>query len=676
MSVELGRSITGNIEMSSEREWLVSNGLGGYASGTISGLRTRRYHGLLVAALQAPLERTLLVGGVDAWVEIDKRQVPLSTHEWGAGVLFPDGYRHLEQFRLEKNIPTFRWSIGMTCIVQRIWMEHGANTSYITWHYERGIGSVRLILKPLVSYRSHHDTGVGGKSITSTPIPSPWEKGVGVEVLANEYMGKFSRPSLPAPFRILCSDGSFTMNSDWWWSCQLREEKARGLDSQEDLYQVGTFDVRLELGQSVGMVCTMEHTIPDSPEIALVKEYQRLDELQEKANYQDAPLWIQQLVWAADQFVVESHQHGQKNAWIISGYPWFSVWYRDMLAGLNGLTSAVGRPELAAEILRTCLHKLDSGMLPNTIDEELRTAHNSIDATLWYFIAVWDYLRHNPHDEALLAEVYPSLRNMLQTYVKGTRYYIGEDPSDGLLFGGENNSHLTWMDVKIDDRAITPRLGKAVEVNALWYNALRIMQDFAERLGKTNDVKFFSTKSQRVLHNFNHLFWCEEKGYLYDVIGIPTKPNDSSLRPNQLLALSLPFRVLENDAHSKKVVDICARDLLISYGMRTLNPDSDDYKGQYKGSPEERDQSYHQGTAWAWLLGHFISAYLVVYQDKKAALSLLEPFADHLRTYGVGSIAEIFEGNSPFKARGAIAQAWSVAEVLRIWHALNSCQDL
>lgn len=677
MTIELGRSVTGVIDLAAEREWLVTNGLGGYASGTVAGARTRRYHGLLVAALEPPLDRYLLLAGIDAWVDIGNRRVPISTHEWAAGVIFPDGYRHLEQFRLEGNLPVYRWTVGITAIEQRIWMAHGENTTYITWHYERGTGPIRLVLKPLISYRSHHDTTVGGKTVRVTPIPPPWKHGSGIDILAIEYLGKDEKTILPIPFRILVTKGSLSTNGDWWWSFQLREEKARGLHSQEDLYQVGTIEVTLEPGEQIGMVCTAEASLPETPQVALQKEQERLISLQQAAGCSNSPSWIQNLVLAADQFIVDGYnENDEAETLIISGYPWFSIWFRDMLAGLGGLTTAVGRPQIAAQILRSSLNYSKTGLLPNMIDENAkdekhRLSFYAIDSTLWFFVALWTYLRDNPDDTTLLPELYPQLRTLLQSYIKGTHFRIGEDPTDGLLFGGERDAPLTWMDVKIEKWVVTPRTGKAVEVNALWYNALRIMQDFAERLGQHADLITYTTRAQRVLQSFNNLFWYEGKGYLYDVIGIADKPNDSTLRPNQLFALSLPYRVLTDAERSRNVVDICARELLISYGLRTLSPDDKQFIGQYAGSPEQRDRAYHQGTVWAWLIGHFVSAHLAVYNDPVAARSFLEPFANQMRTYGIGTVPEIFDAHPPFRARGAIAHAWSVAEILRAWREIE-----
>ncbi len=676
MAIRLGRSVIGNPRLAFGKEWLVTNGLGGYAMGTITGTRTRRYHGLLVASLTPPTRRYLMIAGTDVWIEIQGRRIPLSTHEWGAGVIFPDGYNHLEQFSLDGTMPVFQWSTGLTRIEQRIWMAHGTNTTYTTWQYQRGIGPIRMVVKPLVTYRSHHDITKGGQTITVTTLPSPWDRGLALDILASQYLGNELDASVPVPFRVIASDGAFQSGGDWWWAFHLAEERKRGLNDQEDLYEIGTFVVDLAPGETFAMVSTAETTIPDTWDVALQKEQQRQQALVEAAPFTDAPDWVRQLVLAADQFIVETNEDRQKETYIMGGYPWFGVWGRDTMVSLTGLTSAIGRGHIAADIMQTFARFVDRGMLPNNIsDQDGGPAYNAIDATLWFFVAVWAYMREYPDNKELLKSFYPTLTDIIDWHQKGTRYQIREDPGDGLLFGGEYGMQLTWMDAKINDWVVTPRIGKDVEVNALWYNALRIMQDFAERLELSQDAAHYTAEAERVLHSFNTRFWSEKHGYLYDVIDIPNGTNDSSLRPSQLLALSLPFKVLTDPARAKQVVDVCARELLVSYGLRTLGKSDIHYTGHYNGSPQQRDSAYHQGTVWAWLIGPFVSAYLEVYDDPNTARTFIETFADHLTDHGLGTIAEIFDGNPPHRPHGAIAQAWSVSEILRVWRDIERYKE-
>ncbi|NDJ84341.1 MAG: glycogen debranching protein [Chloroflexi bacterium] len=666
MAIHLGRNITGHLNAAIRREWLVTNGLGGYASGSISGARTRRYHGLLIASLAPPTQRHLMVAGLDAWVEVEGRRWPISTHEWAAGVALPDGYNNLESVRLEGTIPVFRWALGMTCVEQRIWMAYGENTTYITWTLTRGNVPLRLILKPLVTFRSHHDITVGGANVVVTSVPSPWKTGLAIDILASEYLGTEKDHSVPSPVRIMTSGGKFHGNSDWWWDFHLDEEGKRGMVDHEDLFQAGTIEATLEPGHTFCMVCTVESAPPKACQAALDDERQRQQNMLSQSRFQNAPDWIRQLILAADQFIVDIGN--PKETYIVSGYPWFGVWGRATMVSLTGLTSAIGRTEMAANVLRTFAKYIDKGMLPNNLsDVDGVASYNSIDTSLWFFIATWAYMRECPDDTRLLEELYPILVQVIEEHAQGARYQIAETPNDGLLYGGEYGMQLTWMDVKINDWVVTPRIGKAVEVNALWYNALCIIHDFAERLEKWDDMERYAARAKRVFESFNKRFWSEQHGYLYDVIDIPGRPDDATLRPNQLLALSLPFGAITDYHKAKRIVDVCARELLTSYGLRTLTPDHEDYIGVYTGSPQRRDNAYHQGTVWAWLIGPFVSAYLTVYNDPETARTFLEPFADHLHEHGLGTIAEIFDGNTPFRPHGAIAQAWSVSEVLRVW---------
>lgn len=671
MSIRLGRHITSNRKFAFEREWLVTNGIGGYAMGTIGGARTRRYHGLLVAALSEPIQRHLLLAALDVWVAIEDRRIPLTTAEWSAGVIFPDGYHHLEAFWLERGIPVFRWGLGLTCIEQRIWMQHEQNTTYITWHYERGRGPITLFLKPLVTYRSHHDLSKGGRmmTVTSNTI-APWPGGLQLNVLPDKYLGQDTITTPPQPFHIYSDRGLFYTTSDWWWNFHLAEEKSRGLPFQEDLFQVGTIEVELEPGDTCAIAASSETMSPYPALEALQMERERQRKIIATADIQQKPEWIQQTLLAADQFLV--HDRNDETPHIISGYPWYGVWGRSTMSSLTGLTATLGRSAEAEAILRSFGKYLDRGMLPNVVaDHTGDLAYNSIDATLWYFIAVWRYLQDNPQDNKLREDLYPLLVDILEWHSKGTRYQIAEDPEDNLLYGGEEGMQLTWMDVKINDYVVTPRTGKDVEVNALWYNALRVMQHLAGQLGHKKKAKAYQNKADHVQQNFQAKFWAPDYGYLYDVIDIPDSGNDPSLRPNQLLAISLPFPVIEDQNQQQQIVDVCARHLLTSFGLRTLSQDHIQYVGSYQGPQFQRDNALHQGTVWAWLIGPFVSAHLQAYGDVETAMSFLRPFEDELFTRGIGSISEIFDGNVPHHAKGAPAFAWSVAEVLHAWRELE-----
>lgn len=665
MTIQLGRSVTSVAEASMRREWLVTNGIGGYAMGALNMARSRRYHGILVAAQVPPTERQLLLASVDAWIEQDGHRVPIMTHEWATGVVLPDGYRNLETFYLDGSLPVWHWTHGNIKIVQRVWMPYGQNTTYVTYSYVRGDAPLTLTLKPLISHRDHHATTKGGASVQINPVQ--WALGQGIDILPGEDLSRTANAAAPGPFRLLYTGGTYKNEGNWWWSFHLSAEAQRGLTDKEDIFQAGQLDCVMQPGDTIALIATLEDSDPALWQKSLAAEQKRQADLIQVAEVDHAPDWIKQLVLAADQFIVNRKIDQQMGKSVIAGYPWFSDWGRDTMISLPGLTLATHRYDVAASILRTFAKYVDQGMLPNRFpDEGGAPEYNTVDATLWYFVAIYRYLQAQPQDTALRDELYPILLEIVDWHRKGTRYGIQVDPTDHLLRQGDEKTQLTWMDVKVDEEAITPRNGKPVEINALWYNALRIMGWLAAQRGEKDS---FSAEAEKVLASFRERFWFADKGYCYDVIDTPTG-HDSSLRPNQLMAVSLPFPLLEGE-QAKQVVDSCARSLVGSYGLRTLAPDHDSYKGRYAGDAKGRDRVYHQGTMWAWLLGPFVSAHFRVYQDADKALGYVQPIADHLLDAGLGTISEIFDGDAPHHPHGCIAQAWSVAEVLRCYREIE-----
>lgn len=669
--IHFGREVTGNLDAVLRREWLITNGIGGYAMGSVGGARSRRYHSLLTASLQPPTRRTLMVASLDAWVEIDGRRSPLVTHEWAAGVVLPDGYRHLESFRLEGTIPVFVWSLGDVRIEQRIWMAHGANTTYVTYTYTRGTARVRLVFKPLVTYRDHHKLTKGGFDFSITPGPNERSIEIQPELLGEHDLIHAD----PTPLHIYTSQGAIDADPEWWWSFHLSQEKYRGMEDQEDLCAIGTIAAPMALGETVALTFSAEPDPPASWRDALREEFKRQQDLLAHAHLSDAPGWIRQLVLAADQFIVTRDIDGKPGRSILAGYPWFSDWGRDAMIALPGVTLAAGRAEDGISILRTFARYVDQGMLPNRFPDAGHSPdYNTVDATLWYFQAIYACFEQCDGEHPAFAELYPVLVDILEWHLKGTRFQIKQDDTDGLLYAGEPGIQLTWMDAKIDDWVVTPRTGKPVEINALWYNALRITARLAEHLGHAADAERFTRMADRVYTNFNSRFWYTG-GYLYDVIDGPDG-SDPTLRPNQIFAVALPFPLLNGD-RARAVVDICTRELVVSYGLRSLAPDETAYIGHYGGDPLQRDSAYHQGTVWSWLIGPLALAHFTVYGNRRAALSFLEPLHDHLVDHGVGTISEIYDGDPPHTPRGAIAQAWSVGEILRAWRILtdNGMQD-
>lgn len=666
--IRFGREITSKPEVSGRREWLVTNGIGGYAMGTVNLTRTRTYHGYLVAATQPPTKRVVLLAALDTWLDLEGYSIPLVTHEWATGVLFPDGYNHLESFYLDGLLPVWEWAYRDVKFTQHLWMPHGKNTTYITYTYTRGECPVKLTIKPLVTYRNHHHTAKGGSQVHVTPIQ--WEGGKGVDILPVSNLSSRAKEELenqPAPFKILTNASSFNPKGDWWWKFHLATEKYRGQADVEDLYQAGVIEHTFKPGDTLCIVASMDNSAVEEWASSLYTERIRQKELRQRNQLDEAPEWIQQLGLAADQFIVERKIDDVAGKTILAGYPWFTDWGRDTMIALPGLMLATRRYKEAAQTLQTFSRYVDMGMLPNRFpDTDIAPEYNTADATLWYFVAIYEYLQVN-RDLELATELYPILSRIIEWHKRGTRYHIGMDRADHLLKQGEPNIQLTWMDVKVDDWVVTPRHGKAVEVNALWYNALRIMGWLSKFLGK--DPAHFIVQAEMVQVAFQEKFWYAGGGYLYDVIETPTG-NDATIRPNQLFAVSLPFPLIEGEK-AKSILNICGKHLLGSYGLRSLSPDHNDYIGTYGGDVKKRDAAYHQGTMWAWLMGTFVTAHWRVYQDAQQAMNYLRPFADQLFDDGLGSIGEIFDGNPPHNPRGCPFQAWSVAEILRCYRELE-----
>ncbi len=652
--IDWGRETCGVLETAESREWLCVNGIGGFASGTVAGALARRYHGLLVAALQPPLGRTLLVAKLDETVEYAGAVFPLSTNRWGDGTVEPHGYRYIQRFRLEGTAPVWTFACADALLERRIWMEHGANTTYVRYHLLRSAGPMALALKALVNYRDYHASTRGpGWQMHVDPMPA------GLEVLA--FDGAH-------PFALLAEGAEVQPAHEWYERFALPRESERGLDCQEDHLHAGTFRATLRPGGALTLVLSAE----DDPGLDGEAAWQRRRAYEEdfpnrwRAAWPAArqgPAWIQHLVLAADQFLVRRPlPDDPKGMSVIAGYHWFGDWGRDTMIALPGLALSTGRPEVARRILTTFARFVSQGMLPNRFpDAGEEPEYNTVDATLWYLEAIRAY-HAATIDDSLLKDLYPVLEEIMEWHQKGTRYGIKEDPADGLLRAGETGVQLTWMDAKVGDWVVTPRIGKPVEVNALWYNALRAMARFARRLGRPAD--HWDRLADRTRTGFDR-FWNAAAGYCIDVLDGPDGHEDA-LRPNQIFAVSLPESPLSRE-RQRQVVEACARHLLTSFGLRSLAPGHPQYQGRYAGGPPERDGAYHQGTVWGWLLGPFALAHLRAYGDPAAAGAYLHPMAHHLADYGVGSLAEIFDGDPPFTPRGCIAQAWTVAETLRAW---------
>lgn len=639
--INFGRAECGNPSNSINKEWLVTNGLGGYAMGTVAGPLTRRYHGLLVAALRPPVSRALLVSKFDETATYNGKAYELFANQWGEAVIEPRGFEHLESFRLELGVPVWTFRLADAALEKRIWMAHGENTTYVQYTVRHALVPLTLGFKVIANDRDHH---------TNTR-PHPIE----VERVANGL--KLNLPETGTQVFILSDRAQATPAGEWYENYFLEVEAGRGLEAVEANFYAGDFVTELHPGESVTF------TITTSPPHPPARPEERAHTLLAQSGLEATPPAIQQLVLAADQFIVKRQMaDGALGDTVIAGYPWFTDWGRDTMIALPGLTLATRRFDVAANILRTFAKFVSEGMLPNYYpDAGAQPEYNTVDATLWYFEAVRAYYAAT-HDDALLRELWPTLTEIVAWHERGTRYNIHMDKSDGLLYAGEAGVQLTWMDVKIEDWVVTPRTGKPVEINALWFNALRAMVDFARRLGETPET--FERLAARVQASFPK-FWNTARGYCFDVIDGPIG-DEATLRPNQLFAVSLPHSPLTLD-QQRGVVTACAQQLLTSHGLRTLPPNDPNYHPHYNGDRVTRDTAYHQGTVWPWLIGPFVSAHYRVFQDKAAAHSFLAPLLTHLADHGLGSISEVCDAEPPHTPHACIAQAWSVAEVLRVW---------
>ncbi len=629
----------------SSREWLETNGIGGFAASTISGANTRRYHALLVAATRPPLGRIVMLSKFEEAVLIDGKRFEISANQYPNAV-FPQGYKYLKNFRLAP-FPVFTFEIEGVEIEKKIFMPHGENATVVEFKVQGSKFKVELELRPLVAFRDYHSLRRGDENFDGDYTAS--ENQVSIQPEA----------SMPALF-FAHNGNAVEKTGVWYREFEYAIERERGFDSREDLFQ--PFALRFDLSEAAMVIAsTAPHKIEDARKFE-ESEIERREGLIKTSGADDD--FTKQLALAADQFVV-SRGEGKT---VIAGYPWFSDWGRDTMIALNGLTLATNREEIAREILLECSRHISEGMLPNRFPDAGETPeYNTVDATLWYFEAVRAYVAKTGDYKFVRLNLYEKLVDIIVWHVRGTRYKIKVDEADGLLYAGGASVQLTWMDAKIGDFVVTPRTGKAVEIQALWYNALCSMADFAGVSGDWADEKKYLELAQKAKENFNRIFWNEQEECLFDVIDVDEK--DASVRPNQIFAVSLPHQILDDEKSSKVVAKIEA-ELLTPYGLRSLSPNDARYCGHYTGTPFERDSAYHQGTVWAWLAGAFVDAFRKVNKNEtdteKRVDEILANFKTHLSDAGVGQISEIFDADAPYNPRGCFAQAWSVAEILRV----------
>jgi predicted glycogen debranching enzyme len=651
------------------REWLVTNGLGGYASGTISGVTTRRYHGLLIAALPAPFGRLVMLSHLSEQFRLaDGRVVRFGGEEWAGGRLDLHGAVHLSEFRLEGGLPVWRYVLGDCAFEKQVYLQHGQNTVYVTYRLTAGSGPLRLKLRPSVHFRPH-------EAPVSLPLAEPYTL-----TIVNSRCELAAPGNLP-PLRLYLTGErpAFTVEGRKLQNMLYRVEGARGYESAGDLWTPGYFRVDLTPEQPATFVASTEPwdaLLTLTPAEVHTVETERRSRLLAVAGPVVDDALGAELVLAADQFIItpvgrvehaiRARAAGDEVRTVIAGYHWFTDWGRDTMIGLEGLTLTTGRHEEAGYILRTFAHYVRDGLIPNLFPEgEREGLYHTADATLWFFHAIDRYVATTGNQETL-RRLLPVLADIVAWHLRGTRFGIGVDPEDGLLRQGAEGYQLTWMDAKVGDWVVTPRRGKAVEINALWYNALRLMEAWTRDAGGEDAARPYGAQADRVARSFNRRFWNEREGCLFDVVD-GEGGDDPACRPNQLFAVSLPHPVLD-PSRWRAVVETAERRLLTPVGLRSLAPGHPDYKSTYRGDLRARDAAYHQGTVWAWLIGPFVDAWARVYPDDRAgARRFLEGFARHLNEACVGSISEVFDAEPPFSPGGCIAQGWSVAEVLRVW---------
>jgi predicted glycogen debranching enzyme len=650
------------------REWLVCNGLGGYASGTVSGVMTRRYHGLLVAALPAPFGRIVMLNHLAEHIRLpDRRKVALGGEERVGSSPDLHGAQYLREFRLEEGLPVWQFDLGGWTVEKRLLLPYHQNTVHITYSLVAGDGAVRLDLRPSLHFR-HHEA----------PVSQPLEHPYAITIIEDRY--EIAGEGVP-PLRLRIGGEGGTLTVAPLQARQIlyRMEESRGYESSGELWSPGFFRVWLRPDAGATLVASTEpwEAIRAlSPDGALAAERQRRERLLLSAPEAAREGMAAELVLAADQFIIEpagrvedsarAQAAGDEVRTVIAGYHWFTDWGRDTMISLEGLTLSTGRHIEAGYILRTFAHYVRDGLIPNMFpDGQNDGLYHTADATLWYFHAVDRYVAATG-DRETLRLLLPVFRDIVDHHVRGTRFGIGMDAADGLLRQGAEGYQLTWMDAKVGDWVVTPRRGKAVEINALWYNALRLLEGWLRGESDDAGAAAIAELSARARASFNARFWYEPGGYLYDVVD-GESGDDAACRPNQLLAIALAHPVLDEPRWAP-VVDTVRRELLTPFGLRSLAPGHPDYKRSYHGDLRTRDAAYHQGTVWAWLIGPLVDAWLRVRPgDNAGARQLLEGFAGHLGEACVGSISEVFDAEEPYTARGCVAQAWSVAEVLRCW---------
>jgi len=630
--IRFGRQTCGDLEAAAAREWLVTDGLGGFAMGTVAGLRTRRYHGLLMASDRQGAKRHLGLVALDPVIIVGERRVRLATHEWGGGVVDPQGHVHIASFTLDDGVPCWHFRLGDIVLESEVAMLHGRQAVAITHRLRTASRPVRIELAALCTWRDAH----GERNAGGTPR---------IELVDGGFIFEDA-------YRV--SGPNYEASGEWYRGARYRVEAERGFTDHEDLWHAGTFAAELSPGQTLSVTAWADalDEPPPPAESVIAQARARTRQVADRAS---AAGGVERaLALAADQFIVEGPA-------VIAGYPWFGEWSRDTMTSYEGLFLETGRIEEGRALLRRAAGTLSEGMLPNTVDFG-GGEYNTADATLWFVHAIGRHIQVSG-DLDLAAELTDPLAEIVQHHLAGTRYGIRVDPADGLLIQGQAGYALTWMDARVDVQPITQRAGKAVEINALWINALATAASLFERLHR--DASHLRAAESAARASFQSRFWID--GQCLDVVDGPTG-DSRQVRPNCLLACSLPFAPLKEPG----LVETVGRSLLTSIGLRSLSPDDPSYLGRHRGRPAERDRGYHQGTVWPRLAGPFVQAAIACNVD---AAGVLDGLSSHLSEWGLGSVSETADGDPPHAATGCPFQAWSVAEFLRASRLLRESQS-
>jgi predicted glycogen debranching enzyme len=685
LPISLDTEACRNFDQSIQTEWLATNGLGGYASGTVAGANARKYHGYLVVAAKPPVQRYVVLSRVEDSVILGNAADSLAGGKTSAGpgsgggvydlstdefsdIIHPQGYKNLISFELAHG-PTWRYQVGDAVIEKSITLVHGQDTVIVRYTLVSCTGNtpVKLLLQPMLAGRDFH--------ATINLHQRPWWT---VDTHGDNTLS-LAAPECPVKLHLSHNADRFTTNACWWYNFTYRVERQRGYPDREDLWTPGVLEYTLTPNTPVGFIASTRPVAWGKAEelIAQTKaRYEKLAATFHKTDPKDDLLAC--LAQAADQFVVhraatdpgKNHTAATGGASVIAGYPWFEDWGRDTFISLAGLTLTTGLFDAARTILATFADHMRRGLLPNRFpDKSFTPDYNTVDASLWFVHAAYQYWRYTNDAAFLTKYLYPKLCEIMESYRDGTDFGI-RMTADGLIRAGDGNHQPTWMDAKIGDWVVTPRHGKPVEINALWYSNLRVMALVAHHANDAQRAATFTGLADQVAKVFEQTYFNVTTKCLNDVISDDGLA-DASIRPNQLLAVSLPFSPLTTEAKIG-VVAACQKHLLTPMGMRTLAPGSPQYHGRCQGDQRNRDMAYHQGTVWPWLIGPFVSAYVKVRGDNHAArheaAQFLTPFNEHLKKFGLGSISEIADADAPYTPRGCPAQAWSVGEVLRAYY--------